>query len=66
MFAGKVKILPLSGAPLRCFTWIGYGLTRANFRLGWKGLARTNTPAYWGTFEVTKRNVMNTDPEAER
>ncbi len=27
IFVGEAKSLPLRGAPKRCFTWIGYGLT---------------------------------------
>jgi hypothetical protein len=27
MFAGEARVLPLSGTPERCFTWVGFGLS---------------------------------------
>jgi hypothetical protein len=41
----KPRSLPYSGAPERYFIQVGSGLIQ-NIRLGWKGLPRTNTPAY--------------------
>jgi len=46
MFAGEARSLPYSGAPERCFTQVGSGLT-ANIRLGWKSFSGTNAPAYY-------------------
>ncbi len=43
MFVGEARSLPWSGAPQRCFTWVGLP---ANIRLGWKGLPGTKTKAY--------------------
>jgi len=50
MSVDEARSLPLSGAPERCFTWVGFGYASAlpaNIRLGWKVLPRTNTPAYY-------------------
>jgi hypothetical protein len=36
LLVGKARNLPYSGAPERCFTWVGSCLTRKHL-LGWKG-----------------------------
>ncbi len=41
MSVGKARSLPFSGAPERCFTRVGYSLTR-KIRLGWK-ILKVNT-----------------------
>jgi hypothetical protein len=45
MIVGKVRILPKSGAPERCFTQVGSNLTRKCYT--WKGLPGINTLAYY-------------------
>jgi hypothetical protein len=53
MFMGKARSLPESGASERCLTWGGFGLFPTNIRLGWKGLLRTNTLAYYKQTHIT-------------
>jgi hypothetical protein len=52
MFVSKARSLPLNGAPERYITGVSKALP-TNIRLGWKGMPRTNTLAYYKNSQIT-------------
>jgi hypothetical protein len=62
MYVGKVRSLPLSGAPERDFIGMGASLPE-NIKLGWKSSPGTNTLAYYqNSLTMAVESFITLDP----
>jgi hypothetical protein len=62
ILAGKARIQPKMGAPERCFTWVGSGLTHRHYTRLERVVREKHTSLLRKIVTIGRKKFYNTDP----